>query len=74
VVYAWNLRDRLPTIPIPLCAGDADIASDLEAVFRHTYEFGHYARLIDYSRRLGLSLSESDRNWAESLAKSGASG
>lgn len=49
-VYWWRLNQRLPTLPIPLRAPDADIHIDLSAVFATTYQRGRYARSIDYSR------------------------
>ena len=32
-VYAWTLRDPLPTLPIPLAQGDPDVPLDLQAAF-----------------------------------------
>jgi hypothetical protein len=32
-VYAWTIRQPLPTIPIPLKRGEPDVMLDLQAVF-----------------------------------------
>jgi hypothetical protein len=47
-VYTWSLRDKLPTIPIPLKAPDPDIGLNIAEVFAITYERGRYARSLRY--------------------------
>jgi hypothetical protein len=69
-VYSWSVRDRLPTIPIPLRAPDPDIGTNLAAVFATAYERGRYARSIDYSKKLDLPLGEAERAWAEQQGRS----
>lgn len=55
-VYAWSIRDRLPTLPVPLRVPDPDIHVDLQAVFDTTFQRGRYARSLNYARELpGLS-------------------
>lgn len=68
-VYAWTIRDRLPSIPIPLLAGTADVTLDLAAVFATTYERGQYARLIEYAASPSVLRKAEDRAWAEKLAR-----
>jgi hypothetical protein len=67
-VYSWNLKDPLPTIPIPLLKPDPDLPSSLRRVFDLAYERGQYPRAIDYSKPLELPLDEATRTWAQSLA------
>jgi Protein of unknown function (DUF4058) len=67
--YAWTIHDRLPLIPIPLKAPDADVVLDLAAVFARVYEGARYERSIDYTAPLNLPLSDEDRTWAETLAR-----
>jgi hypothetical protein len=62
-VYAWTVRDPLPTVPIPLRSPDADFHCDLSEVFRLAYERGRYQRTIDYSQSDRLTLGEADRSW-----------
>jgi hypothetical protein len=67
-VYSWSIRDRLPTIPIPLVLPDPDILLDLAEIFATVYERGRYDRSIDYQMPLSLPLRASDRVWAEERA------
>jgi hypothetical protein len=60
-VYAWSIRDPLPTIPIPLMAPDPDIPLDLAAIFQTVYQRARYERSIDYKAPLGLPLSPEHR-------------
>jgi hypothetical protein len=68
-VYAWSIRDRLPTIPIPLLAPDPDVPLELGSIFRAVYERARYERSINYQAALGLPISPEDRTWAETLAR-----
>ena len=63
-VYAWTVRDPLPTIPIPLRAPDADVKIDLAKVFATTYERGRYARSVVYGVPVAAPLRRQDRQWA----------
>ena len=69
-VYSWSIRDRLPTIPIPLVSPDPDILLDLARIFAAVYDRGRYDRSIDYQVPLPLPLGTSDRMWAEEVARS----
>jgi hypothetical protein len=42
-VYAWDLRHPLPTIPVPLAGGDADLSLDLQACLTMVYDRAAYA-------------------------------
>lgn len=68
-VYAWTIRDLLPTIPIPLQAPDPDVPLDLAVVFATAFERGRYARSIDSNAPLTIPLMPEDRSWAEELAR-----
>jgi len=62
-VYAWNLADRLPTVPVPLRAPDADVFCDLGTVFSTAYQRGRYRRAINYRNAPPVSLSAGSRRW-----------
>jgi hypothetical protein len=47
-VYAWTVRQPLPTIPLPLLPEDGEVSMDLAAVFATAYERGRCARSVDY--------------------------
>ena len=68
-VYAWDVRQALPTIPIPLQEGDGDVPLDLAAVFAEVYERGRYRRQVDYGGGPPPFLREADRPWAAELAR-----
>lgn len=62
-VYAWTLRHRLPTIPIPLRAPDADIPLDWAELVAITFERGRYARSLKYGENPVGSLVDEDLAW-----------
>jgi hypothetical protein len=66
-VYAWSVRQPLPSIPIPLAAPDADACSTWPAC-SPCLRTGRYARAIDYDAPW-RSLDPEDRAWAEELAR-----
>jgi hypothetical protein len=68
-VYAWTVRQPLPAIPIPLRPPDPDVWISLAEVFALTYERGRYARSVDYSAPLTVSLSDADLAWAQQTAR-----
>lgn len=68
-MYHFTVRQKLPTVRIPLKAPDPDVQIDLGAVFATTYDRGYYRRDLDYSRPLAAPLSEADRAWAAEVAR-----
>ena len=68
-VYAWSVRDRLPTIPIPLRLPDPDVALDLSAPVRTAYDRGLYGRTTDYNSTLSLPLEPESRAWAQGVGR-----
>jgi Protein of unknown function (DUF4058) len=68
-VYAWTIRDPLPSIPIPLSRPDPEVMLDLAPVFATTYERGRFERRIDYSISPSTVKKPADRAWAERTAR-----
>jgi hypothetical protein len=62
-VYAWSIRQPLPTIPIPLDAPDPDLLVDLAALYATAYERGRYARSIRRERTTALPIAPEDAGW-----------
>jgi hypothetical protein len=62
-VYAWRLRQSLPTLPVPLRHPDPDVFIDLGKVFATAYERGKYGRKVDYHAEPPRQLSVEDRAW-----------
>jgi hypothetical protein len=61
-VYAWRLEHRLPTIPIPLDQGVADVPLDLQLAFDKTFDRAAYNDTLNYTEPLTPELSEQERN------------
>lgn len=66
-VFYWTLRQRLPTIPIPLAGNDPDVRLDLQAVFDMVYDRAGYDYSLDYHRPIEPPLSAADMEWAQNL-------
>lgn len=71
-VYAWTLRHRLPTIPVPLAAGDADVTLDLQSAFTTVYDRAGYDYTLDYRAALEPPPNEADAAWARELIERAA--
>jgi hypothetical protein len=69
-VWAIQLRDALPRIPVPLREPDPDAVLDLRAVLLAVYEQGGYDMLIDYRKSPPPpKLSDMEASWMEELLK-----
>jgi hypothetical protein len=66
-VWPVGVRQRLPSIQVPLAAGDADVVVDLQTVFDRCYDEGAYARLIDYTQPPGARLRRADMDWVNEV-------
>lgn len=64
-VYAWGLRDPLPSIAIPLRRPAADVALNLAEVVHSAYGRGRYDRKLRYSLPLDPPLTAEDAKWAQ---------
>ena len=69
-VYAWTIRQALPTVPIPLLVPDPDIPLDLAGLFALAYQRGRYAKSLDYAATLDLPLRPADLAWAHEIGQS----
>jgi hypothetical protein len=61
-----GLRDRLPTIPVPLLDGEPDARLDLRAIIDRVYDEAGY-RYFLYDRAPEPPLTGADLEWAESV-------
>lgn len=66
-VYRWTLRDRLPTIPVPLADEDPDVTLDLQQAFTTTYDRAGYDYALDYRLPIEPPLEACLSAWARSL-------
>jgi len=62
-VFAWTLRQRLPTIPVPLSGDDPAVELDLQGVFVAVYSRMGYDYSLDRGAIVDPPLSESDLAW-----------
>jgi hypothetical protein len=69
-VYRWTLRDRLPTIPVPLANDDPDVPLDLQQAFTTTYDRAGYDYALDYRLPVEPPLEAALSDWVRSLVKS----
>lgn len=49
LVWAIGLRDRLPTVPVPLLPPDPDVPLDLQTAVNDCFKLVGYERLLDYA-------------------------
>jgi hypothetical protein len=66
-VYAWGLRQPLPTLPVPLRAPDPDLMIPLAAVFNTAYDRGRFQRRIDYRGALPGHLRADEKPWVQDV-------
>ena len=72
-VYAWTLRQPLPTIPVPLAGDDADVGLDLQAIFATVYDRAGYTDSLDYRNPIEPSLSAADGAWVQQILTAASS-
>jgi hypothetical protein len=65
-LWPLSLRDRLPTIPIPLRQPDADIMLPLQEIFHAVYDAARYENYI-YEAAPQPPLSPADAAWARTF-------
>jgi hypothetical protein len=68
-VFAWQLLDRLPEIPIPLSSGDAEVRIDLQLLFETVYERAAYQYSLDYASELAPPLRDDQQQAVEMLLR-----
>ncbi len=65
--WPLSVRDRLPSVPIPLAAEEDPVWLDLRKCLDQEYDGGRYDREIDYSQPPIPPLRKSDAQWARKL-------
>ncbi|MEO1182764.1 MAG: DUF4058 family protein [Cyanobacteria bacterium J06636_28] len=64
-LYAFNLPDVIPTVPIPLVKEDAEPLLNLQQLIDEIYERGGYGLRVNYQEPPVPKLSEFNANWLE---------
>jgi hypothetical protein len=65
--WTMNLRDRLPTLPIPLRGTDPDVSLDLQEILNDVYDAAGYQKYV-YQSDPEPPLSAEDALWARTTA------
>jgi hypothetical protein len=63
-IWPIGLREHLPTIPIPLLQGDADVLLDLQLALTTIYNLFGYNLALDYTQPPEVPLDPEDAAWA----------
>lgn len=66
-VYAWNLDQPMPSVPIPLADGDPDATLPLQTVFNSTYDRAGYDYSLKYDREVDPALDDRHRGWVKQV-------
>lgn len=67
-LWPTNLPSPLPTIPIPLLLGDADLVMDLQQILHQVYDESGYSRRIRHSDPIPAPpLSDQNAAWLKQL-------
>ncbi|MEM9161545.1 MAG: DUF4058 family protein [Cyanobacteria bacterium P01_F01_bin.4] len=67
-LYAFGLREPIPSFLLPLKTGEQDLLVPLQAVFTEVYEQARYRSRIDYHQTLvGPVLGAEDQAWLASF-------
>ncbi len=66
-VWPVALGEPLPTIPVPLAAGDDDVALDLQQAFDNVYDLRGFNLLIDYGEPPEVPLESGEAEWARGI-------
>jgi hypothetical protein len=64
-IWPITLDSPLPTVPVPLLPGDADVGLDLQAAVTSVYEQCGYDMAVDYSKPPEIPLSHDLASWAD---------
>jgi hypothetical protein len=66
-VWAFTLRHRLPTIPVPLADEDPDVPLDLQEAFNAVYDRAGYDYSVDYQHGTIPPLRGDEAAWAQAV-------
>lgn len=66
-LYAFNLRDTIPSFPLPLKSGDREPFVDLQVLLNNVYDQASYDLAIDYTQEPVPPLVADDRVWVNTL-------
>ncbi len=68
-LYAFNLTQEIPSIPLPLKAEDDEPLIPLQELLHNIYDKGSYDLAINYQKMTLSELSEQDSIWVNNILK-----
>ncbi len=68
-VWPIAFDQPLPSVPVPLLKGDADVSLDLQEAFDRVYEQSDFDLALDYSKPPEVSLPAEEATWVENHLK-----
>jgi hypothetical protein len=66
-VWPISLRQRLPSLAVPLMGSDPDVVVDLQELVDHVYDRVDYGYVLDYSAPPVPPLSAEDAEWVREI-------
>lgn len=66
-IWAFGVRNAIPSIPIPVQADVEPVMIDLRRCIDRCYDDGRYRDQLDYSKPPDPPMNEADRLWVEQL-------
>jgi hypothetical protein len=66
-LYGFNLKDNIPSFPVPLCLGETEPVIDLQKLINQIYERARFDLAIDYSQILKPTLSPEQETWVREI-------
>jgi hypothetical protein len=66
-VWPIALNQLLPTVPVPLLKGDADVLLDLQQAVTAVYDLARYDLILRYDRAPDVPLTRRESAWAQEL-------
>lgn len=69
-LYAFSLRDVIPSFPLPLRSGDLEPLVELQTLLNGVYERASFDIAIDYTQHPVPKLKPEDAAWADELLRS----
>ena len=67
LLFPFNVRDPIPTFPLPLLEGEEPPEVDLNQILHDLYSRARYDLVIDCAKEPAPPLRAADRDWASSL-------
>ncbi|MEO1147441.1 MAG: DUF4058 family protein [Cyanobacteria bacterium J06638_22] len=66
-LYAFNVRQPIPVVAVPLAAENEEILLNLQTVLHRLYQRGRYHLAIDYQKSPQPSFSKEETEWMDTL-------